>query len=304
MSIRVQASWGGQTTGACVLVHGGAGTRGGAELTDEVRGCELAAEAAAMVLRGGGSALDAVQRAVEVLEDDPHFNAGTGAALNELGELELDASIMEGRGLRAGAVCCLPPYRHPIAVARAALDDGRHVLYAGAGANAFALSRGLLPADPASMITARARAELARVLANRSQARGGNTVGAVARDRRGQLAAATSTGGLTGKRRGRVGDSPILGAGTYADDTRGAASATGLGEGIMRVTLCASAVAAIAAGASAERAAREVIAILAERATSDGGVILVTPSGEIGLARSTSHMPWAAVWDDGSLSGH
>lgn len=303
MSKSITASWGAPTHGLCVLVHGGAGTRSAADLQSERAGCTLATEAAAELLRNGGSALDAVQRAVEVLEDDPRFNAGTGGALTERGQLELDASIMDGHGLRAGAVCCLPPYRHPVAVARAALQDGRHVLYAGAGADDFAREAGFVRADPQSMITSGAREQLARVLVTRQSAEGGNTVGAVARDLRGHLAAATSTGGITGKRSGRVGDSPILGAGTYADDTRGAASATGQGEGILRVTLCARAVASLGAALSAEAAAREAIAMLTARIGTEAGIILLASTGELGLARSTASMPWAAAFSDGEQSG-
>lgn len=303
MTTQVTASWSAPTQGYCVLVHGGAGARGAGEIDGEVAGCELAAEAAAEVLRLGGSALDAVQRAVEQLEDDPRFNAATGGALTEHGELELDASIMDGRDLRAGAVCCLPPYRHPIAVARAVLEDGRHLLYAGAGADEFARRAGFVAAHPASMITEHARQQLARVLAGREPSHGGSTVGAVARDIHGQLAAATSTGGLIGKRKGRVGDSPILGAGTYADNALGAASATGAGEAILRMALSARAVSSVAGGRDPQTAAREAIAMLAERVGSTAGLILVAPNGELGLARSTASMPWAAVFGERTVSG-
>lgn len=299
----VTARWSSDTRGACVLVHGGAGTREPAEAEDERAACSLAASAAAAVLHAGGSAIDAVQRAVEVLEDDPRFNAGTGGALTSDGTLELDAAIMEGHALRAGAVCCLPPYPHPIAVARAVLEENRHVLYSAAGADALARRAGLTPAAPGSMITPRAREQLARFLASQKPASGGNTVGAVARDAHGHLAAATSTGGIVGKRSGRVGDSPLLGAGTYADDARGAASATGHGEGILRVTLSARVLADMAAGASPEHAAAARIAELAARIGSLAGIIVVAPNGRIALARSTASMPWAAAWDGGDASG-
>jgi beta-aspartyl-peptidase (threonine type) len=141
------------------------------------------------------------------------------------------------------------------------------------------------------------------VLIARKPAPGGNTVGAVARDLHGHLAAATSTGGITGKRAGRVGDSPILGAGTYADDSSGAASATGQGEGILRVTLCARAVASLAAGLGVQAAACEAIAGLAARVGTEAGIILVASSGELGIARSTASMPWAAVFADGAQGG-
>ncbi|MFI5308526.1 MAG: isoaspartyl peptidase/L-asparaginase family protein [Polyangiales bacterium] len=303
-SRRVSFGWGSGPAEHCILVHGGAGARLPGELEPEVAGCAKAAEIGAAVLRAGGSALDAVQRAVECLEDDPRFNAGTGGALTEQGTLELDASIMDGALLRAGAVCCLSPHRHPIAVARAALEDGRHVLYAGAGADAFARSAGLSPEDPQRMISATARERLQRALAAPGRAAGGgNTVGAVARDRHGHLAAATSTGGITGKRTGRVGDSPLIGAGTYADDARGAASATGQGEGIIRVVLCASAVALLGTGSLPEQAARSAVEMLSERAGCEGGIILIAADGSLGLARSSAAMPFASASSRGQQQG-
>jgi beta-aspartyl-peptidase (threonine type) len=210
---------------------------------------------------------------------------------------------MDGGDLRAGAVCCLPPYRNPVAVARAVLEQGRHVLYAGAGADAFARDAGFHPADPQTMITSRAREQLARSLAQLDSFAPGNTVGAVARDQRGHLAAATSTGGIVGKRPGRVGDSPILGAGTYADDTRGAASATGRGEGILRLTLSARAVANMAAGLGPENAASEAVSALLERIGNQAGLVLVAPNGRLGLAHTADSMPWAAAWDGGHEVG-
>jgi L-asparaginase / beta-aspartyl-peptidase len=297
MSEAIRASRGAAAAKYCVLVHGGAGTRAPNEVEPERESCARAAQAAGDILQAGGSALDAVQRAVELLEDDPQFNAGTGGALTELGTLELDAAIMEGSGLRAGAVCCLPPFRHPIAIARAVLEQGRHVLFAADGAAAFARSAGFVPEDPARMITERTRAQLQRFIATQGGATGGNTVGAVARDLAGHVAAATSTGGIMGKRPGRVGDSPILGGGTYADDAAGAVSATGRGEGILRVTLSARVALAIAGGQSPEEAARGALATLAARIGTEAGLIAVAPDGRIGLARTGASMPWAAILD-------
>src|SRR5580692_4735838 len=137
-------SWGAQGGRWSVLVHGGAGDVETSALPDHVEGCRAAANGASRILAEGGSALDAAQRAVEVLEDDPRFNAGVGACLNEEGALELDASIMEGTDLRGGGVCALPAFPHPIAIARTVLNEGRHVLYAGEGAARFALSRGFV----------------------------------------------------------------------------------------------------------------------------------------------------------------
>ncbi|HEY2733314.1 MAG TPA: isoaspartyl peptidase/L-asparaginase, partial [Polyangiales bacterium] len=235
--------------GYAIIVHGGAGDVAALRLDGQIEGCHRAAQRGKELLEGGASALEVVQQAVMLLEDDPRFNAARGGALTSEGTLELDASIMEGERLRAGAVCSLPPFKNPIAIARAVLDEGRHVLYAANGAALFARAHGFVDADPASMITDEAREQLAMTSASQpSAAWPSGTVGAVARDKQGHLAAATSTGGISGKRIGRVGDSPLLGCGTYADDLVGASSATGQGEGIMRVTLCARVNEALARG--------------------------------------------------------
>jgi len=290
------ASWGQDGADWSVLVHGGAGTLGGRDAERHVQGCRVAAEAAASILRLGGSALDAVERAVVVLEDDPCFNAGTGAALNAEGDLELDASLMEGSGLRAGAVCALPPFLHPIAIARAVLDEGGHVLYAAGGAARFAIEHGFTSSSAAAMITpeARARWEAARA-GTVSNVGPGGTVGAVARDSRGSVAAATSTGGLANKRAGRVGDSPLLGAGTYADDDGGACSFTGIGEAAMRLERAKGASDAMRGRIPQEDAARASIDQLARRVAGIGGLILVDRSGRLGWARNASAMTWAAM---------
>jgi L-asparaginase / beta-aspartyl-peptidase len=288
-----------------LIVHGGAGESSGARLDGQIAGCQRAAELAKQLLEAGGSALDAVQRAVLALEDDPRFNAATGGALTSEGTLELDASIMEGSELRAGALCSLPPFKNPIAIARAVLEEGQHVLYSGAGAARFALEHGFVPADPGSMITAEAQETLTRVLAERNVAAGsGGTVGAVARDREGRIAAATSTGGITGKRPGRVGDSPLLGAGTYADDSLGGASSTGQGEGIMRVSLASRVVLAFAQGEAPADAAFAALALMHQRTDLRGGIIVIDRLGRIGWARSTPSMSYAATWEKhGVLAG-
>lgn len=296
----VTASW--QATGGRfgLLVHGGAGDVPEERVGRHVEGCRHAAAAGRAVLAAGGSALDAVEAAVRVLEDDPVFNAGTGACLTSEGTLELDACVMEGRELRAGAVCALPPFKNPIAIARAVLTEGGHVLYAAEGARAFALRAGFAPAAPDSMITELARAKLAEAVASgKVSGWAGGTVGAVARDVHGHVAAATSTGGMVGKRPGRVGDSPLVGAGTYADDLGGAASATGHGEGIIRVALCGAAVAALGEGSEPEGVAVARIAGMYERVGATGGLILVARDGKLGWARSTRTMSWAAAWDGG-----
>lgn len=307
----VTGSWGLDGGGWTVLVHGGAGDLAPGRLDRHLAGCRAAAAAGADVLRAGGRAIDAVERAVLVLEDDPCFNAATGACLNADGFIELDAAIMEGSRLRAGAVCALPPFAHPIAIARAALDDGRHVFYAGEGARRFAVEHGFTPVDSAAMTTAFARDQWAHARARDASADGRNpgtgagTVGAVARDAGGTVASATSTGGRVNKAVGRVGDSPVLGAGTYADDDAGACSATGHGESALRVCLANSAVDMLRLRTHPEEAARAVIRSMATRVGGLGGLILVDRFGRIGLARSTPSMIWAAVGEriDGNPAG-
>lgn len=292
----VTASWGADAGSWGVLVHGGAGDVATERVARHVEGCRAAAQAGADVLRGGGRALDAVQAAVRVMEDDPSFNAGTGACLNEDGLVELDAAIMEGSGLRAGGVCALPPFTSPIAIARAVLDEGRHVLLAGEGAERWAIAHGFARTTAEAMTTDIARA---RWKAVREKGGGegwaGGTVGAVARDAHGTVAAATSTGGRVNKHAGRVGDSPVPGAGNYADDDGGACSATGDGEAVLRLCLGKRAVDLMAGRAHPEEAARTVIRLLAARATGTGGVILVDRTGRLGFARNTRTMTWAAA---------
>ncbi|MGD8861015.1 MAG: isoaspartyl peptidase/L-asparaginase [Myxococcales bacterium] len=300
----VTGTWSAEGAEYAVLVHGGAGSRPPEELTQACAGCERAAGAAAAILAAGGTALDAVQRAVEVMEDDPRFNAGTGGALCSDGSLELDASIVDGRDLRAGAVCALPPHRNPVAIARAVLEAGRHVLYAGAGAAAFARQHGFEATSPQQMITESAREELQRALRqDRARLWSGGTVGAVARDLKGHVAAATSTGGVAGKAPGRVGDSPIVGAGTAADDGLGACSATGEGDGILRVSMASDVLARLRRGDPPERAAGGAVARLQDRVGAVAGLIVVGPDGRLGLARTTRSMAWAALQPSGRHRG-
>jgi beta-aspartyl-peptidase (threonine type) len=290
--------------GFAILVHGGAGAVPEARRALHEAGCRHAARAAAEVLRGGGSALDAVERAVRALEDDPLFNAGTGACLNEDGRVEHDASIMEGKALRAGAVCALPAFAAPIAVARAALEDGRHVLYAAGGAHRFAVARGFAPVPEEALVTEAARVALAAARAEGGVSGwAGGTVGAVARDRAGSVAAATSTGGMVNKRAGRVGDSPLIGAGTYADDGAGAVSTTGHGEGMIRLGAARLAALRMAGGASAEAAVRAALEELSARIGVSGGAIAVDREGRWGWARSTATMSWALLDEAGEDGG-
>ena len=292
----VTASWGTPAGAWSVLIHGGAGNLPQDRVERHVRGCREAAVAAAEVLRAGGAAIDAVERAVVVLENDPVFNAGTGACLNEEGLIELDAAIMEGARLRAGGVCAMPPFANPIAIARAVLEDGRHVLYAGEGAARFAVERGFVRATSEAMTTEYARTRWTETRAAQTEW-GGGTVGAVARDARGTVAAATSTGGRVDKRVGRVGDTPVPGAGTYADNESGACSATGNGEAILRVGLARFAADLLRAGVHPEEAARAAVRAMGARVGGTGGLIVVDAAGRLGFARNTPTMTWAAASD-------
>lgn len=297
-------SGGGVSRDFCLVVHGGAGTVPERLRAEHEEGCRAAARVGGAVLCEGGSALDAVERAVRALEEDVHFNAGKGACLDMEGHVELDASIMEGTTLRAGGVCALAGFADPIAISRAALEEGRHVLYAAHGARAFARARGFVEVAEESLITTAARAALeAAQKTGGASGWAGGTVGAVARDRSGRTAAATSTGGMVNKRSGRVGDSPLIGAGTYADDEAGAVSTTGHGEGMIRLGVARLAAIAMGEGKSAEEAARAVMTRLLERLGSTGGVITVDRRGRFGLARSTATMSWAAVTGEGEQSG-
>jgi beta-aspartyl-peptidase (threonine type) len=281
-----------------IVVHGGAGARppDAPEMIAAHEGCAAAAAAGYAILAAGGTAVDAVQAAVRALEDDPRFNAGVGSCLTRAGTVEMDAAIMRGGDLRVGGAGAVTGVRNPIDLARRVLDEGEHALLVGEGALAFAREVGvaLVPAD--FHVTDAARASLERELARRAagavEVEGGGTVGAVAVDAAGHVAAATSTGGMTGKRPGRVGDSPLAAAGTYADDEAGAASATGHGERIMQVALTKTAVDLLRAGASAPDAARRAVATL-DRVAGRAGLILIDRHGDIGVAFNTASMSWA-----------
>jgi beta-aspartyl-peptidase (threonine type) len=286
-----------------IIVHGGAGTVEDERRAACVAGCEAGARAGFAVLAGGGSALDAVEAAVRVLEDDPEFNAGYGSVLNRLGIVEVDASIMDG-DLRAGAVAAVPWMRHPVTLARRLLDDGEHVLLMGGGALLYAREVGLAADPPETMIAPRARARHEREQARRAAASAsGGTVGACAVDAAGRVAAATSTGGTSWKRPGRVGDSPLVGCGTQADRLAGAASATGHGESIIRVGMTRGVCDRLRAGASPDEAARAAVADLVARTGGEGGVICVGLDGCVGHHTSTPRMPWAAIRDGRLESG-
>jgi beta-aspartyl-peptidase (threonine type) len=249
-------------------------------------------------LRKGATALDVVELVVRMLEDDPVFNAGRGSHLNSAGFLEMDASIMEGTTQRAGAVAAVGGVRHPVSLARRVMEDSPHVLLVGAGAKRFARRAGVELCGTQALLVGRERARWQRIRAgDRSlvateftrRAKPHGTVGAVARDRKGRLAAATSTGGTQDKAPGRVGDSALVGSGTFADDRHGAASCTGWGEPIVRSVLAKSAVDRLGRGRGPDVASRAALRELA-RLSGFGGLILVDRSGRTAAAFNTPRM--------------
>jgi L-asparaginase / beta-aspartyl-peptidase len=318
------------TSNAVIAIHGGAGTISLASMTAEVEAryhAELRAvlEAAQRVLAGGGSALDAVTEAVRLLEDCPLFNAGRGAVFTSEGRHELDASIMDGRTLEAGAVSCVTRLRNPVLAARRVLECSEHVMFTAEGAEAFARAQGLEFVDPSYYHTDdrhrqwQLAREQQRALLDHDGAtlaaqtptptpaaqntgaaqphepidpnRKFGTVGAVAVDRHGHVAAATSTGGITNKQPGRVGDSPLIGAGCYADDATCAVSSTGSGEMFIRMVAAYDVAAQIAyRGASLAEAAHDVVMNRLPRIDGRGGLIAVDAKGNVALPFNTEGM--------------
>ena len=275
-----------------IIVHGGAGPIRDDSLPARLEGCKAAALAGWKIVEQGGSSLDAAEAAVVVLEDNPLFNAGTGSTLNGLGKVEMDAAIMEGTNLRAGAVAAVPGIKNPIKLARRILEDGRHVMLACEGALLFARQIGFpeVPAD--ALIVERMR--------QRWESRHG-TVGCVALDSAGKLAVATSTGGTFNKLPGRIGDSPLPGCGTYAN-SYGAVSCTGDGEAIMRVVMARDAVQLLQAGLEPSEAANAAVAKLEQLTGSTGGLIVIDRHGQFGYARNTTHMPVCAINRSGNIT--
>ena len=272
-----------------LVIHGGAGVIERAKMTPEREQEQRAALTAALdagkaILAGGGSALDAVEAAVKLLEDHPGFNAGRGAVFNADGVNELDAAIMDGRDRSAGAVAGITRTKNPIAAARAVMEKTPHVMLQGPGADRFAAEQRLQQVDPSYFRTEERWRELQRSRAGtKTGAREAEvkfgTVGAVARDTHGNLAAATSTGGLTGKRWGRVGDAPIIGAGTYADNRGCAVSATGSGEYYIRVGVAHEICARVRLSGAAIKDAADAVQAETRALGGSGGVIAVDASG-------------------------
>ncbi|HTC23152.1 MAG TPA: isoaspartyl peptidase/L-asparaginase family protein [Gemmatimonadales bacterium] len=268
-----------------LIVHGGAGPVPEAELPLRQAAVERARDAGWSAI--GGGALEAVLAAVRLMEDEPLLNAGIGACLNLDGVVELDAGVMEGAELRAGGAAGLKDVRHPVDLALEIMRDARHVILAGEGASRFAREHGIEMADPSIFITDRKRQELLH---------GADTVGAVARDAEGRLAVAVSTGGISGKLPGRIGDSPIPGAGMYADDRFGAVCGTGQGEAFIRLGLARLMVVELQHGMSAAEVANGAVRLLQGSLSASGGVIVIAREGAPEAAFNTPAMPFAMAY--------
>ena len=303
-----------------LLVHGGAWDIPPDQLEAHERGVRRAAEAGYSLLADGGSALDAVEVAVTVLEDDETFDAGRGSFLTRDGRVQLDALIMDGATLRAGAVACVERLRNPIQAARLVLERSPHVYLVAAGAEEFARQQGMPLIDNGELVLERERRRLEEAQAlelaglpdrtfagpqeptTAHEASSHDTVGAVALDAAGNLAAATSTGGTLNKAPGRVGDSSLIGCGGYADNRSAAASLTGWGEPIMKLVLGKWAVDRVPQ-TGPEPSARDAMAYLYARLQGHGGILLLGPDGRYGIAHNTPRMAWAVRTRATLLSG-
>jgi beta-aspartyl-peptidase (threonine type) len=292
-----------------IVVHGGAGNIPAERIEAAHKGCREAARVGWRVLQNGGSALDAAEAATHSLEDNPLFNAGTGACLNKDGSIELDAGIMEGHTLQVGAIAGVECIKNPITVARKVLESP-HVLLISEGAQEFAQEQGIPLCESDDLLTDYQYQQWQRLLAEEAAASQEpryhrrefrsitrpeemhGTVGAVALDDAGNLAAATSTGGIHNKYHGRIGDSPLVGCGFYADENA-AISCTGYGEDFIRLLIAKRAADFVARGDTAREAAEAAIAVLGAKATGTGGLIVVDRLGNVGFAWNSQHMSYA-----------
>ena len=276
---------------------------------DHRRGVLKAVRAGWQVLASGGTALKAVEEAVVVMEDDETFDAGRGSFLTADGKVQMDALIMDGATLRAGGVGCVERIRNPIRAARLILSESPHVYFVGEGAEEFAAGLGIKLIDNEELVIDRERARLKEAKAKAAAGErdltfaGHDTVGAIALDQNGHLAAATSTGGTLNKAPGRVGDSSLIGCGCYADDHSGAVSCTGWGEPIMKLVLGKWATDRISSGSAPELAAREAIGYLSSRVNGHGGMILLDARGRYGIAHNTPRMAWGVRTISGEQVG-
>jgi beta-aspartyl-peptidase (threonine type) len=292
----------GRRPGPSLIVHGGAWNIPDT-LVDAYRsGVMRALKEGWAVLRKGGSAVAAVECAIAAMENDETFNAGRGSVLNAAGEIELDAGIMAGKGLRAGAVAAVQNVANPISLARLVMERSEHVLLVGMGATRFARDHRVKTCREDDLITEREienwrrlnlshrKNRVNEIFAGKSRLFS-DTVGAVALDASGSLAAGTSTGGTPNKHPGRVGDAPLIGCGAYADDEIGAASSTGWGEALIKVVLAKRVLDIMTEnGGEAEQAAKDGIAMLRRKVKGYGGVIALNTQGNIGIAYNTPRM--------------
>lgn len=282
---------------SAIIVHGGAWDIPENEHEAHKEGCRLAALAGFNILAAGGSALEAVEKAVTLLEDDPTFDAGIGSHLNQSGVVQLDAGMMDGATWQVGAVMAVERLKNPIQVARLLLTSN-HNVFVGEGAVAWAARHGIRPIDPAMLIVPREEARYQRSLQRKQQPspQPDGTVGAVAIDRQGNLVAGTSTGGTLFKPAGRVGDSPLPGCGYYADNGSAAVSSTGHGESIIRAQLARVAADFATKFGNEIKAdlfcapAEAAIRILADRVRGKGGLIMIDQAGRVGFAHNTPHL--------------
>jgi beta-aspartyl-peptidase (threonine type) len=272
-----------------IIVHGGCGRVDKSSLSERKAGVKQAAEAGWAILREGGSAVDAVEAAVVVLEDLPLFNAGRGSVLNKEGRVETDAAIMNGATRAAGAVAGVTGILNPVRLARRVMEACPHVMLIGEGAERFARAQGIAQCDPEQLVVEYRR---------KAWERDHGTVGAVACDRDGRLAAATSTGGMANKLPGRVGDTPIIGCGTYAD-SRVAVSCTGIGEHIIRMTLARFAAFLYDRYGDARQAADLALDQLEKELGGEVGLIIVDGHGKTAYTKSSQNMPVCAISEDG-----
>lgn len=275
-----------------IVVHGGAGELGPEGQVRAREGCRRVIDALRGELLGGAAALDLAEAAVRMLEDNPAFNAGTGSVPNCNGDVEMDAILVCGDSLRFGSVAVIQNVRNPICVARRLLEAGDPCMLAGAGATEFARAAGF------------AHVPTSELLGTTLDRAAHGTVGAVVVDRRGRVAAATSTGGIRNKRPGRVGDSPLIGCGALADNALGGVSATGHGEALMRVQIARSVLEHIRGGAAAHEAARAAVRDLERRVNGRGGVICIDREGRLGFAHNTTHMAVCGLDQSGELTAH
>jgi beta-aspartyl-peptidase (threonine type) len=290
-----------------LLIHGGAWAMPDDAVAAHEDGIANALAAGYSLLEQGATAVDAVEAAVAVMEDDETFDAGRGSFLTQDGRVQMDALLMNGENLRTGGVACVERLRNPIRAARLVLDKSPHVYFVGTGAERFARQHGMALCDNMELVIPREQERLYKAQADE---RAGlpdetfsgsldskgldshDTVGAVALDRHGNIAAGTSTGGTLNKAPGRVGDSSLIGCGCYADNLTAAVSLTGWGEPIMKLVLGKWAVDRVAAGASPDEAAHAAIDYLFDRLGGHGGIILLGPDGRVGLAHNTPRMAW------------